>query len=69
MSLSCTQINDTTGICSTMEGTGLGLGVFFQYLAASLPGLILILAIIGAVVFVIYEIGKMIGHSVNVRKR
>jgi len=67
MTLACNQINDTTGICSILEGTGYGLGVLFQALGASLPSLLLVLAVIGGVVAIIlgvaYAIKNSIGHS------
>jgi hypothetical protein len=68
MTVTCPE-NDTTGICSTLEGTGAGLGVFFQYLGASLPSFILILAVIGGVVAVFYGIASVIKGSLNVRHR
>lgn len=64
-------LNDTTGICQTLEGTGAGLGVFLGYLQQALPSFLLILAIIGGVVAIFYAIAigikNSVGHGVRMR--
>ena len=71
MTLACSQINDSTGLCATLEGTGYGLGVLFQALGQSLPALILILGVIGGVVLIIgsvaFVIRKAIGGNIKVK--
>jgi len=71
MTLACNQINDSTGICATMEGTGYGLGVLFQALGASLPSLVLILGIVGGVVLIIGSVAFVIRKAIsgNIRTR
>lgn len=64
MVVSC-QTNDTVGICSTLDSTGAGLGVFLQYLGATLPIFILILAVIGGIVAIFYAIASIIGKSLG----
>jgi hypothetical protein len=56
-------------MCGILEGTGFGLGVLFQALASSLPALILILAVIGGVVAIIYGVAHVISSSIKVRTR
>lgn len=66
MTITC-PVNDTIGICTTLDSTGAGLGVFLQYLQAVLPAFILVLAIIGGVVAIFYAIAYVIGNAVKGR--
>lgn len=68
MTISC-PANDTIGICTTLDSTGAGLGVFLQYLQAVLPAFILVLAIIGGVVGIFWAIGHVITGSVKVHRK
>ena len=63
-------VNDTSGVCATMQGAGAGLGVFIQYMGQALPTLLIILAMVGIIVAVGYGIAKVVEggiHSVNRR--
>jgi F0F1-type ATP synthase assembly protein I len=51
MAISC-PVNDTSGVCGTMEGAGAGLGIFIQYMGQALPVLLIILAMVGIIVAV-----------------
>ena len=64
MTITC-PANDTGDICATMNSAGAGLGVFIQYLAQSLPVLLIILAIVGVIVAVGIGIGELLGHSMS----
>jgi F0F1-type ATP synthase assembly protein I len=68
MTITC-PVNDSIGICNTLDSTGAGLGVLFQYLGASLPVLLIVLAVIGGIVAIIMAIAmvirKSMGHSVG----
>lgn len=64
MDMSC-PVNSTLGICNLLAEVGAGLGVFFGYLAQSLPALVLVLAIIGAVVAIFYAIARVIGNAIG----
>jgi hypothetical protein len=64
MTISC-PVNDTSGVCGTMEGAGAGLGVFIQYMGQALPTLLIILAMVGIIVAVGYGIAKVVGNAVN----
>lgn len=50
MTINCSTITDPNGICTNMESAGAGLGVFLQYLGASLPAFLIMLAIISIIV-------------------
>ena len=70
MTIACTDINDSTGICTTLEGTGAGIGVFVQYLGMALPSLLIILGVIGVVLAIGFAIASVIKKSIgNVRMR
>lgn len=58
-------VNDTSGICSIMEGAGAGLGIFIQYMGIALPVLLIILAMVGIVVAVGYGIAYVVKGSIT----
>jgi len=66
MTLSCSTINDTSGLCTTLESVGVGIGVMIQALGQSLPYFILLLAVIGGVVglfgAIIYVVKRSMSH-------
>jgi hypothetical protein len=62
--ISC-PVNDTSGVCSTMEGAGAGLGVFIQYMGQALPTLLIILAMVGIIVAVGYGIASVVRGSIH----
>lgn len=68
MTITC-PVNDTIGICDTLDSTGAGLGVFLQYLQTVLPAFILVLAVIGGVVAIFYAIAHIIGGSIKHKMR
>lgn len=51
MAITC-PVNDTVGVCSTLDSAGAGLGVFIQYMGIALPALLIILGIVGVIVAV-----------------
>jgi len=65
MTLSCSNINDTSGVCATLEGTGTGLGVFVQALAQALPAFLIILGIVGVIIAIGYAIAGVISRSIG----
>jgi hypothetical protein len=67
MSVNCSALSgeQSQNLCGTMEGAGAGLGVFFQYLVAALPGFILILALIGGVVAIVWAVAGVIKSSIG----
>jgi F0F1-type ATP synthase assembly protein I len=64
MTITC-PVNDTSGVCATMEGAGAGLGVFIQYMGQALPVLLIILAMVGIIVAVGYGIAFVIKKSMT----
>jgi F0F1-type ATP synthase assembly protein I len=64
MSVTC-PVNDTIGICNTLDSAGAGLGVFLQYIVLVLPGFLIILGIIGVILAIGYAIAGVIKKSVN----
>ena len=64
MTITC-PVNDSSGVCSTMEGAGAGLGVFIQYMGQALPVLLIILAMVGIIVAVGYGIATVIRGSIS----
>jgi F0F1-type ATP synthase assembly protein I len=64
MAISC-PVNDTTGVCATMDSAGAGLGVFIQYMGSALPVLLIVLAMVGIIVAVGYGIAKVISGSIG----
>jgi hypothetical protein len=68
MTITC-PVNDTSGVCATMEGAGAGLGIFIQYMGIALPVLLIILAMVGIIVAVGYGISRVIGGSITSVKR
>lgn len=65
MTISCNNVNDTSGLCGTMESTGAGLGVFLQYLGQALPGLLIVLALIGIVVAIGLGVAGVIKGAIH----
>lgn len=63
MTIVCPE-NDT-GICSTMDSAGAGLGVFIQYMGTALPALLIILAMVGIIVAVGYGIAHVVRGSIT----
>lgn len=68
MSIVC-PANDSTGICSILDSTGAGLGVFIQYMGTALPVLLIILGVIGGIVAIIWAIAHVIKGSIGVRMK
>ena len=64
MAITC-PVNDTSGVCGTMEGAGAGLGIFIQYMGQALPVLLIILAMVGIIVAVGYGIAVVIKGSMT----
>jgi hypothetical protein len=64
MTITC-PVNDTVGLCATLDSVGAGMGVLFQYLGASLPSLILILALIGAIVGIFVAVAYVIKGAIH----
>jgi hypothetical protein len=64
MTITC-PVNDSSGVCSTMEGAGAGLGIFIQYMGQALPVLLIILAMVGIIVAVGYGIALVIKGSIS----
>lgn len=64
MAITC-PVNDTTGVCATMDSAGAGLGVFIQYMGVALPVLLIVLAMVGIIVAVGYGIAKVISGSIH----
>jgi hypothetical protein len=60
-------VSDPTGICSLLEGTGAGLGIFINYLALSLPILLVVIAVVGGIVVIMGAIGKLIGSKIHTK--
>lgn len=58
-------MNDTSGVCGTMEGAGAGLGIFIQYMGQALPTLLIILAMVGIIVAVGFGIAYVIKGSMQ----
>lgn len=64
MAITC-PINDTVGVCSTLDSAGAGLGVFIQYMGIALPALLIILGIVGVIVAVGYGIAHVVRNSMT----
>ena len=64
MAITC-PVNDSSGVCATMEGAGAGLGIFIQYMGQALPVLLIILAMVGIIVAVGYGIALVIKGSIS----
>jgi len=64
MAIVC-PVNDTSGVCATMDSAGAGLGVFIQYMGTALPVLLIVLAMVGIIVAVGYGIAKVISGSIG----
>lgn len=64
MTITC-PVNDSVGVCATMDSAGAGLGVFIQYMGQALPVLLIILAIVGVIGAVGYGIARVIGKSMT----
>jgi F0F1-type ATP synthase assembly protein I len=64
MAITC-PVNDSSGVCGTMEGAGAGLGIFIQYMGQALPVLLIILAMVGIIVAVGYGIAYVVKSSIQ----
>ena len=64
MAITC-PVNDSTGVCGTMESAGAGLGVFISYMGQALPALLLVLALVGVIVAVGMAIAGVIKKSIG----
>lgn len=64
MTVNCSTLTDPT-LCQTMESTGAGLGVFFEYLTDSLPAFLILLGVIAGVVAIVYAIAHVIQNAVK----
>lgn len=64
MAITC-PVNDTIGICSTLDSAGAGLGVFIQYMGIALPPLLIILGIVGVIVAVGYGIAHIVRKGIT----
>jgi hypothetical protein len=53
------------GLCTVMRSGGAGLGVFMQYMVTSLPGLMIILVLVGIITSVGLGIALIIKHSLT----
>jgi F0F1-type ATP synthase assembly protein I len=58
-------VNDTSGVCATMDSAGAGLGVFIQYMGSALPVLLIVLALVGIIVAVGSGIASVVKGSVQ----
>ncbi len=64
MTITC-PANDTTGVCTTMDSAGAGLGVFIQYMGSALPTLLIVLALIGIIVAIGFGLASVIKRSIS----
>lgn len=64
MAITC-PVNDTIGVCSTLDSAGAGLGVFVQYMGVALPPFLIVIGIIGVVLLVGVAIAGVIKNSVH----
>ena len=64
MTITC-PTNDSTGVCTTMDSAGAGLGVFIQYMGVALPVLLIILAMVGIIVAIGYGIARVVAGSIH----
>ena len=58
-------VNDTSGICSTMDGAGAGLGVFIQYMGQALPYLLIVLGLVAIIIAVGFAVAGVIKGAVT----
>lgn len=63
MAITC-PVNDTSGVCSTMEGAGAGLGIFVQYMGLALPTLLIVLVLLGIIGAIGFAIAKVVSGSI-----
>lgn len=54
-----------SGLCNTMDEAGAGFGIFTSYLVASLPTLLIILALVGGIVALVMAIAYAIKGAVS----
>lgn len=64
MAITC-PVNDSTGVCATMDSAGAGLGVFIQYMGTALPSLLIVLALVGIIVAVGLGIASVVKRSIG----
>lgn len=58
--MSCSGINDSNGVCGTLESAGVGLGTFLSAIQSPLVAFALVFGIIGGIVAIFLAIGTMI---------
>lgn len=58
-------VNDSSGVCATMDSAGAGLGVFIQYMGTALPVLLIVLALVGIIVAVGMGIASVVKGSIQ----
>jgi len=63
--VTCSSINDTVGICSTLESSGTGLGVFLSAIQSPLVAFILVIGIIGGIIGIFVAVGSVIKNSMH----
>ena len=63
MAITC-PVNDTAGVCGTMESAGAGLGVFISYMGQALPALLIVLALVGIIVAIGMGIAGVVKKSI-----
>ena len=64
MTIQC-PVNDSSGVCATMDSAGAGLGVFIQYMGTALPVLLIVLALVGIIVAVGMGIASVVKGSIQ----
>lgn len=54
----CSSINDSTGLCNTLESSGVGFGSFLNAIASPLVYIIIALVIVGAIAMFIMAVAE-----------
>jgi hypothetical protein len=62
--MTCSGINDTNGVCGTLESAGTGLGTFLSAIQSPLVAFALVFGIIGGIVAIFLAVGTMIRKTV-----
>lgn len=65
MVLTCPTGNDSLGVCSVLEESGTGLGIFLEAIRNPVVKIVIVLGIIGGVLALIVGIVYMIKHAVT----
>jgi len=63
--MTCSGINDTNGVCGTLESAGTGLGTFLSAIQSPLVAFALVFGIIGGIVAIFLAVGTMIKNVVG----